>query len=323
MLRLVKKTNETMMHKRTGQPIHGWLVLDKPKGITSAKAVSAVRRYLNAAKAGHGGTLDPLATGVLPIALGEATKTMSYTMEGRKTYRFCIRWGEARETDDVDGKLIGKKKYRPTETEIQKALLSFMGFIEQVPPIYSAIKVEGKRAYARARAADPFELAPRTIEIAQIVLLDIPDLDHAIFEVVCGKGTYMRSLARDLGAALGTFGCIEDLRRLVAGPFTEKQAISLDYLASLGHDASASKHLLPVETGLDDIPALALTEEQAIRLRHGQAIQMLLHDDHRQAQSVTASEGEGAVVCAMSGGKPVALARLASGTLRALRVLNL
>ncbi len=312
-----------MTRKRNGHPIHGWLVLDKPKGITSAKAVAAVRRHLGAAKAGHGGTLDPLATGVLPIALGEATKTMAYAMEGRKTYRFCVRWGEARETDDVEGKLIGESERRPTETEIKKALPAFTGPIEQVPPIYSAIKVEGKRAYARARAADPFEPAPRMVEVASMALLDIPDPDHASFEVVCGKGTYMRSLARELGAALGTCGCIEDLRRLAAGPFTENQAISLDYLASLGHDASASKHLLPIETGLDDIPALALTEEQAIRLRHGQAIQMLLRDDHRQAQSVTASEEEGAVVCAMSGGKPVALARLASGTLRALRVLNL
>ncbi len=312
-----------MTRKRNGRPIHGWLVLDKPKGITSAQAVAAVRRHLGAAKAGHGGTLDPLATGVLPIALGEATKTMAYAMEGRKTYRFRVRWGEARETDDVDGKLTGQSECRPTETEIQKVLPAFTGLIEQVPPIYSAIKVEGKRAYARARSADPFELAPRTVEVVTMALLDIPDSDHATFEVVCGKGTYMRSLARDLGAALGTCGCIEDLRRLAVGPFTENQAISLDYLASLGHDASALKHLLPIETGLDDIPALALTEEQAIRLRHGQTIQMLLCDDHRQAQSVTASEEEGAVVCAMSGGKPVALARLASGTLRALRVLNL
>ncbi|MCE2509448.1 MAG: tRNA pseudouridine(55) synthase TruB [Alphaproteobacteria bacterium] len=312
-----------MTRKRRGRPLHGWLVLDKPQGMTSAQAVAAVRRHFDAAKAGHGGTLDPLATGVLPIAFGEATKTMAYAVAGRKTYRFSVRWGERRETDDVDGRLVEQNAHRPTEAEIRAALPTFTGRIEQVPPAYSAIKIDGKRAYARARKAEVVTLAARTVEVASMTLIDVPDPDHATFEVVCGKGTYMRSLARDLGEALGTSGCIAALRRLAAGPFTENRAISLDYLTSLGHDAPALKHLLPVETGLDDIPALALTEEQAARLRHGQAIQMLLGDDHRQAQRSTAFEKEGAVVCAMSAGRPVAVARLAGGTLRALRVLNL
>lgn len=312
-----------MTRKRRGRPVHGWLVLDKPQGMTSAKAVAAVRRHFDAAKAGHGGTLDPLATGVLPIAFGEATKTMAYAVAGRKTYRFTVRWGEARETDDMEGALIATSDRRPTEAEIRAVLPAFTGRIEQVPPVYSAIKVDGKRAYARARMAETVELAPRTVTVETLRLLDMPDPDHAAFEAVCGKGTYMRSLARDLGKALGTYGSIAVLRRLAAGPFAENQAISLDYLTSLGHDAPALKHLLPVETGLDDIPALALTEEQAGRLRHGQAIPMLLRNDHRQAQGVTTSEEGGEVVCAMSAGRPVAVARLAGGTLRALRVLNL
>jgi len=312
-----------MPRKRKGRPIHGWLVLDKPKGLTSAKAVAAVRKQLDAAKAGHGGTLDPLATGVLPIALGEATKTVGYAMEGPKTYRFQVRWGETRDTDDLEGAVTAESPVRPTQAQIEAALPAFRGAVAQVPPVYSAVKVAGKRAYARARAAESLTLAARTVQIHGLALAAMPDADHAVFEAVCGKGTYIRSLARDLGAALGTLGCVAELRRLASGPFTEKQAISLDYLTSLGHDAPATEHLLPVETGLDDIPALALTEQQAVQLRHGQAVQMLLREDHRQVRTRAATEEEGAVVCAMLAGRPVAVARLAKGQLRALRVLNL
>ncbi|MEW5704083.1 MAG: tRNA pseudouridine(55) synthase TruB [Pseudomonadota bacterium] len=314
-----------MARKRKGTPIHGWLVLDKPPALTSAKVVAIVRRHLDAAKAGHGGTLDPLATGILPIAFGEATKTVAYAMERRKTYRFVVRWGEARATDDVTGELLGDSAVRPTAEAIRAALATFTGAIAQVPPAYSAIQVAGRRAYARARAGESLELAPRGVVVHRLSLEGLPDRDHALFEVVCGKGTYVRSLARDLGVTLGTLGCIAELRRLAVGPFTENQAISLDYLTSLGHDAVLAKHLLPVETGLDDIPALALTEEEAARLRHGQIIPMLGDDHHHRQAHVRAagSEQEETLVCAMSEGRPVAVARLAGGKLRALRVLNL
>ena len=314
---------KTMARRRTGDPVHGWLIIDKPKGMTSAKVVAVVRKYLNAAKAGHGGTLDPGATGILPIALGEATKTVAYAMDGEKKYRFLVRWGEARDTDDMDGAITAESPVRPTRAQILAALPAFTGAVAQVPPDYSAVKVAGKRAYARARAAETMTIAPRIVHIHAFRLLDTPDPDHAAFEAICGKGTYIRGLARDLGTALGTFGCIAELRRLATGPFTEKQAISLDCLTSLGHDAAAARHLLPVEAGLDDIPAMALTEEQAVRLRHGQSIQMLLREDYRQLRARAASEEGGAIVCAMSAGRPVAMARLAKGKLHALRVLNL
>ncbi|MGA0393916.1 MAG: tRNA pseudouridine(55) synthase TruB [Rhodospirillales bacterium] len=307
-----------MARKRRGRPIHGWLVLDKPSGITSSKAVGRVKRLLDAAKVGHGGTLDPLATGVLPLAFGEATKTVSYVMDASKTYTFTLRWGEARDTDDSEGAVIETSDLRPDRAAIEAALPLFRGDIEQMPPQYSAIKVEGQRAYDLARRQETVKLAPRQVHIERFELIDMPNADFAVFEVRSGKGTYMRSLARDLARKLGTVGHISDLRRLSVGPFQAEDAISLDNLEKLGHSAPPSDFLMPIEAALDDIPALALTEEEARSLRLGQAVAVLPVARRNSLQDMP----KGTVVCAMAAGKLVAMARIQGGEIRPVRVLN-
>ena len=291
-----------MGRKRRGKPIHGWIVIDKPGTMSSNAVVGAVRRITGAAKVGHGGTLDPLATGLLPLALGEATKTVSYAMDGTKVYRFSIRWGEQRTTDDKEGDINATSIIRPDEASIQAALKNFIGTIDQVPPIYSAIKVNGQRAYALARADKPVVLESRKIRIDGFTLTGMPDANHAEFEVISGKGAYMRGLARDLAIALGTVGHIATLRRIRVGPFTEEHSISLEKLESLGHSAPLVEFLLPVQTALADIPALALTESEARRMQHGQAIAALPVASRSPSEKFT----QGSVVCAMSDGKPVA-----------------
>jgi len=300
-------------------PVNGWLVIDKPLGVTSTQVVGRVRRVLRPRKVGHGGTLDPLATGLLPIAMGEATKTVSYVMDGRKSYRFTLRWGQATETDDAEGAVIEEAEGRPDEAAIAAVLPDFSGEIEQVPPLYSAIKVNGRRAYDLARAQQEFKLKARRVMIHEITLQAQPDRDHAVFEVHCGKGTYMRSLARDLGRAAGSVAHITDLRRLTVGPFTEADAISLESLESMGHSPAALEQVLPVETALDDIPALALSETEANRLRCGQAVSMVARANRDRISDLH----NGAIVFATSGGKPVALARYEAGDIRPVRVLNL
>ncbi len=308
-----------MARKRKGQSIDGWLVIDKPLGLTSAAVVGRVRRLLDAAKVGHGGTLDPLATGVLPLAFGEATKTVSFAMDGRKTYRFTVRWGEARATDDAEGAVTAESALRPAAAAIQAALPAFTGEILQVPPAFSAIKIAGQRAYDLARADRAVVLAARPVAVESLTLLAMPDPDHAVFEARVGKGTYIRSLGRDLALALGTVGHIAALRRTAVGPFSEKDAISLELLGDLGHSPRPWDFLLPVATALDDIPVLALTEEEARRLRHGQAVSVL----GVALRSPFSGLSQDAVVCAMADGKPVALARISGGKIVPLRVLNL
>jgi tRNA pseudouridine55 synthase len=308
-----------MGRRRKGDPVHGWVILDKPSGITSTQAVGKVRRLFNAAKAGHGGTLDPLATGVLPIALGEATKTIPYVIDGRKRYRFTVRWGEARATDDAEGAVTATSDRRPTAAEMRAKLAQFIGEIEQVPPAYSAVHVDGERAYDLARAGETVVLAPRRVAIHGFTLAAIEDADHATFEVASGKGAYMRALARDLAVSLGTCGHVSALRRLAVGPFDEAGAISLESLAALGHSPAALGHLKPVETALDDIPALALTDTEANSLRSGQAVGFVRRQDAGRVSHLKS----GTLVYATSGGKPVALARYEAGDLRPVRVLNL
>ena len=308
-----------MGFKRRGAPIHGWLVIDKPAGMTSAGAVAKVRRLTGAAKVGHAGTLDPLATGVLPLAFGEATKTVAYVMDDSKDYHFTVRWGEARASDDGEGEVTAVSQARPSEAEIKAVLDRFTGTIDQVPPVYSAIKVDGRRAYALARADAAPELQSRRVRIDSLALLAIPDADHAQFEAVTGKGAYMRSLARDMALALGTVGYVAALRRTRVGPFVEALAISLDNMGELGHSAALLDRLLPVETALDDIPALALTEAEARNLRHGRPVPVLPVASRSPLKNVA----QDAIVCAMAGGKPVALARIKGGEIRPLRVLNL
>lgn len=305
--------------RRRGDPVHGWIVLDKPLGMTSTAAVAAVKRLANADKAGHGGTLDPLATGVLPIALGEATKTVSYAVEGDKAYRFTLRWGQETATDDAEGPVVATSARRPGRVEIEAALQGFVGEIEQVPPAYSAIKLHGQRAYDLAREGEPVDLAPRRVRIDAIRLLAMPDADHAEFAVVCGRGAYMRALARDIARALGTAGHVAALRRTQVGPFIEEDAISLDELRAFGQIPAVLEHLMPVETALDDIPALALTELEAGRLRNGQAVSLLRKVDLARIAGFT----DGDTVLAVAQGRPVALTRYTAGEVRPVRVLNL
>jgi tRNA pseudouridine55 synthase len=308
-----------MGRNRKGNPVHGWIVLDKPEGMTSTSAVGAVKRLLNAAKAGHGGTLDPFATGILPIALGEATKTVSWAMDGVKQYRFTVRWGVATDTEDRDGQVIAESEVRPDRPSAEAILERFTGEIEQIPPAFSAIKLDGKRAYDLARKGEAPEMPPRMVVIDELRLVEMLDADHAIFDAVCGKGTYIRSLARDIAVALGTVGHLVALRRTRVGPFDEGNAISLDELAENMHVAAACKYLLPVETALDDIPALAVTESEAGRLRNGQEVSLLRKAD---LDRIADLEG-GDTAIAMADGKPVALVRYAAGEIRPVRVLNL
>jgi tRNA pseudouridine55 synthase len=303
--------------KKQRNPVTGWLILDKPYGMTSTQAVGKIRFLFNAEKAGHGGTLDPLASGLLPIALGEATKTVSYAMDGRKVYRFTACWGEERTTDDLEGLVSATSDKRPSREEIEPMLPSFTGEIMQAPPAFSAIKVDGERAYDLARAGEAVELAERPILIEALKLVDIPDRDHAIFEVTCGKGTYIRSLARDMGRALGTAAHVTSLRRVAVGPFTEDHMISLENLTELGHKApggdAKTGALLPIETVLDGIPALAIDEEQARRLKLGQAVLL------RGANAPIAEDA----VLVMSGGKPLGIGTIVQGSLKPKRLFNL
>ncbi|MFW6077665.1 MAG: tRNA pseudouridine(55) synthase TruB, partial [Hyphomicrobiales bacterium] len=300
-----------------GDPVHGWLVLDKPLGMTSTAAVAAVKRLFNAAKAGHAGTLDPLATGVLPIALGEATKTVSFVMDGAKAYRFTVRWGEATNTDDSEGEVVERSGERPTRVAIEAALGQFTGTIVQVPPQFSAIKLAGERAYDIARDGETVDLAPRNVEVNSLRLVEVPDRDHAEFEAECGKGTYVRAIARDLGRVLGCFGHVTALRRTIVGPFGADHMIPLEKLEALRNKGAGQEALkeclLPVETALDDIPALAVGSAEAARLKQGQSVIVRGRDAPLNQDSVLV----------VWRGQPIALASLSQGAIKPTRVFNL
>ena len=304
------------MARRKGLPVHGWLIFDKPQGMNSTKAVTKVRRLYEAEKAGHAGTLDPLATGVLPIALGEATKTVPFAVEGIKEYLFTIRFGAETDTDDAEGKAVARSDHRPSRAEIEAALPAFTGEIEQVPPRYSALRVDGARAYDLAREAEDFALAPRTVSVERLTLVEHPDPDHCLLEARCGKGTYVRALARDLGRKLGTCGHVETLRRTRVGDFGEARAVTLERLEALaesgGHDALLGA-LEPVEAPLGELPALALSGPDADRLRRGQAVLL-------RGRDAPIVEG---TVYAISRGKLVALGEVEKGEFRPRRVFNL
>jgi tRNA pseudouridine55 synthase len=304
-----------MARRRKGRPVHGWVILDKPQGMSSAQAVAKVRRLFDAAKAGHAGTLDPLATGVLPVALGEATKAVPYVMADAKLYRFTVRWGVATDTDDAEGQGTATSEVRPSRTAIEQILLRFTGAIEQIPPVYSALKIDGARAYRLARRGEAVAVAARRVTIQQLRLVERPDADHAVFEAEVSKGTYIRALARDLGAALATVAHVTALRRLAVGRFRVERAISLEQLAVLGHNTDASEHLLSVETALDDIPALAVTQAEAASLRHGRHLTGVGDPRGRGL-------GEGTTIRAVSDGRLVAFAQIRDGGLRPIRVLN-
>ncbi|MGB2533723.1 MAG: tRNA pseudouridine(55) synthase TruB [Candidatus Puniceispirillum sp.] len=310
--------------RKNGQPVHGWVNLDKPVGVSSAKAVAIVRRVFNAAKAGHGGTLDPLASGVLPIALGEATKTVAFAMGSHKSYEFTLAWGVETSTDDAEGTVTQTSEKRPSEAEVMAILPQFTGHIEQVPPAYSAIKVDGQRAYKLARKADTgddvpaVKLAPRPIFIETCRLLSHNE-SEARFFVGCGKGAYIRSLARDIGRAVGSAAHVTSLRRVSVGRFHADQAISLDFLENLEHSAPAFEHLHPVVSALDDIPALPISGDEASLLRHGQTLGAL----SQSAQLRFADLAGGQTGIAMHGDLPVALVAIKAGAVCPVRVLNL
>jgi tRNA pseudouridine55 synthase len=306
------------MRRKRGRPLDGWLIIDKPPRMTSTDVVNRVRRGFDAQKAGHGGTLDPLATGVLPIAFGAATKTVPYIMDGTKLYRFSLRLGEARDTDDADGAVVATSEARPTDAALLAALPGFIGDIMQIPPAYSAIKVAGERAYDMAREGRAPVLEARPARVDRFELVERVDADTAVFEVQSGKGVYMRSLARDLAAACGAMGHVAALRRLRVGPFFEADAISLDKALPAEDTARSSPDLLrPVSTALADIPALALTDSEVVLLTQGQALSLIALMGRIPGDANPA----GGLVRAMAGGRVIGLCRLEDGWLRPERIL--
>lgn len=308
-----------MGRTRKGDAVSGWVCFDKPYGMTSTTAVAKIRRLYNAQKAGHAGTLDPLATGILPIALGEATKTVAFMVDAAKTYRFTVAWGRSTATLDAEGETTAQSDVRPGQAAVEAVLQRFVGEIEQVPPAFSAIKVDGERAYDLARAGETVELAARTVRIDRLAVTASDDASVTI-EMDCGKGTYVRSLARDLAETLGACGHVAALRRLRVGPFQEARAIGLESLDALGHKARQSEALLPVETALDDIPALAVTAEDAFRLKQGRSIVLV----PRQAEAMAVRLKPGSqTVSAMAGGVIVALCEMRAGRLEPARVFHL
>lgn len=306
-----------MSRRKKGNPVHGWVILDKPLNMTSTQAVGAVRRAFNAQKAGHAGTLDPLATGLLPIALGEATKTVPYAVDGEKAYRFTVRWGAETSTDDTEGPVTKTSDKRPTRAEIGAILPRFIGEIMQVPPAFSAIKVDGARAYDLARDGEDVVLDARPVIIERLELVDQPDTETSVFEAECGKGTYVRSLARDMGRILGCFGHVIALRRTRVGPFDEPRSVTLaaiDEAAKLDDGGAALMKLLaPVETALEDLPELIVSPSDAASLVRGQAV--LIRGRDAPVLSGPAF--------ATSKGRLIALGELDKGALHPTRVFNL
>ena len=256
--------------KRTKRPVSGWVVLNKPYNMTSTQAVGKVRWLFGALKAGHAGTLDPLATGILPIALGEATKAVPQVQDGTKRYRFAISWGTATTTDDAEGSVVATSPIRPTEDVLRAVLPQFTGTIWQRPPIFSALKVDGERAYDLARAGEAVELQPRQIDVDAITLVS-HGTDQSVLEVTCGKGTYVRSLARDIAEALGTHGHVATLHRASVGPFHDGDALAIEQLEALELDQRDAL-LKPVAAGLGDLPEIILSPQQAVAVRHGNPV---------------------------------------------------
>ena len=311
-----------MARRKKGNPVHGWVILDKPLGMTSTQAVAAVRRIFDAQKAGHAGTLDPMATGILAIALGEATKTVPYAMDADKTYRFTATWGESRDSDDGEGKVTGTSDRRPTKEEIEALLPRFTGVLNQTPPAYSAIKVQGERAYDLAREGQEVVLEPRKVEVFEARLLDAQK-DQAEFEILCGKGTYVRSWVRDIALALGTLGYVSALRRTRLGGWDEKDAVGLDTLTPFMHSPAAFGYLRPLATALDGIPALAVSGPDTVRIRSGNPILIRANLFARMKDGFGDGELSGQTVYLKDEeGSPVALAEIAEGELRPFRVFN-
>ena len=296
---------------RKGRNISGWLVIDKPAGPTSTAVVNKVRWALGAKKAGHAGTLDPTATGVLAVALGEATKTVPYITDALKAYSFTIRLGQATNTDDAEGEVIASSDLRPSDEEIKQALGQFVGDIEQVPPQFSAVKIDGQRAYKMARSGEEMELAARPLWVEELVLTDRPDADHATLEMTCGKGGYVRSIARDLGAALGCNAHVLTLRRIWSGPFDASEGLSMEQVEELAHTPDLDAHIQPLELGLADLPEVKCTAEGATRLKNGNPGMVFAADTEYGDECWASFEG-----------KAVAVGIYKAGELHPSRVFN-
>lgn len=301
-----------MARRRKGRDISGWLVVDKPAGPTSTTVVNKVRWALNANKAGHAGTLDPEATGVLAVALGEATKTVPYITDALKAYEFTVRLGASTNTDDAEGEVLATSDLRPDDEAIKAALAGFIGDIAQVPPQFSAVKIDGQRAYKLAREGEAMDLAARPLWVESLLLIDRPDADHVMLEMVCGKGGYVRSIARDLGQALGCFGHVRELRRIWSGPFEASEGLTLDQIDEMARTDALDAHVLPLEKGLLDLPEVKATAEGAARLRNGNP-GMVLASGVEYGDEVWASYE----------GRAVAVGRYKAGELHPSRVFNL
>lgn len=300
-----------MGRTRKGRDISGWLVVDKPAGLTSTAVVNKVKWAFDAKKAGHAGTLDPDATGVLAIALGEATKTVPYITDALKAYTFTVRLGQSTNTDDADGEIQKTSDARPEDAQIKDALGQFIGAIMQVPPQFSAVKIDGQRAYKLARDGESLELAARPLWVDELIMTDRPDADHVTLEMTCGKGGYVRSIARDLGEALGCFGHVRELRRIWSGPFDAADGISLEQINELAKQPELDTYLRPLEEGLQDLPQVSATPEGAVRMRNG------------NPGMVMASDVEYGDECwASLDGKAVAVGRYKAGELHPSRVFN-
>ena len=300
-----------MGRTRKGRDISGWLVVDKPAGLTSTAVVNKVKWAFDAKKAGHAGTLDPDATGVLAVALGEATKTVPYITDALKAYTFTVRLGQSTNTDDAEGEILKTSDARPEDAQIKDALGQFIGDIMQVPPQFSAVKIDGQRAYKLARDGEDLELAARPLWVDELILTDRPDADHVTLEMTCGKGGYVRSIARDLGEALGCFGHVRELRRIWSGPFDAADGISLEQINELAKQPELDTYLRPLEEGLQDLPQVSATPEGAVRMRNG------------NPGMVMASDVEYGDECwASLDGKAVAVGRYKAGELHPSRVFN-
>lgn len=333
-----------MARRKKGNPVHGWVLVDKPLHLTSTQIVGKIRRLFNAQKAGHGGTLDPLASGVLPIALGEATKTVPFIMDGQKIYEFDVTWGVQRETDDFEGDIIKQSDLRPSQAEIDQILPKFRGRIAQVPPIFSAIKVNGQRAYDLARAKQDVTLSAREVFIEKLERIDsvtdthdsniVPSEDQdaqqiTSFRLICGKGTYVRSLARDMGEILGCYGYVSRLRRVKVGPFLEMDTISLDVLEQLGHTGALETALTPIQTALDGIPAVFVSEQACQAIQHGRSIPIeesylrQLPEDSKIIQNCDGADAELLLLCHQQDQRALALAKARQNHFAPVRVFNL
>ncbi|MGX0904000.1 tRNA pseudouridine55 synthase [Roseovarius sp. MBR-79] len=300
-----------MARKPKGRDLSGWLVVDKPAGLTSTAVVNKVKWALEARKAGHAGTLDPEATGVLAIALGEATKTVPYITEALKAYRFTVRLGQATNTDDAEGEVMATSDARPGDDAIKAALGAFVGEIMQVPPRFSAVKIDGERAYKRARDGEEFEVAARPLWVEELLLVDRPDDDTAVLDMVCGKGGYVRAIARDLGEALGCFGHVVTLRRLWSGPFDAEDGVSLETIEALARTGDLDTYIRPLEEGLSDLPMVTATPEGAARLRNGNPGMVIASDVDYGEECWAALDG-----------RALAVGHYKAGELHPVRVFN-